>query len=175
MRRSKMSEQTYTLAETKYERKFIRWMEIGNYHLVDGEFVELRRLSEEEMKTLYSRFIDSTTGVSPSDSAELIEPSETTSEEKLESKPFRPTVKNVVVNPNLSLDIFFNEQELLPINVELELKFQEPQATKYPFDFVEWMQNRNYHTCEGKLINADLRELDANEVEALWNEFVEVK
>lgn len=85
-RKTKMSEQTTTPTETKYEAKFIRWMEIGNYHLVDGEYVELRKLSEEELKTLYDRFVDSTTGISLSNSAELIEPSETTLHKKLEAE-----------------------------------------------------------------------------------------
>jgi len=99
-----------------------------------------------------------------------------TIEATLEPKPFRPTVKNVVVNPNMSLDIFFNEQELLPINVELELKFQEPQATKYPFDFAEWMKERNillhkdgkFYSCGGVVLKDE-------QVGEFWNEFLGVK
>lgn len=91
---------------------------------------------------------------------------------ELESKPFLPTIKKVIVNPNLSLDIFFNEQELLPINVELELKFQEPQPTKYPFDFVEWMKEKNISLHkDGKFYSCGWVILKDEQVGKLWDEF----
>lgn len=92
----------------------------------------------------------------------------------LESKPFRPTIKKVVVNPSLSLDIFFNEQELLPINVELELKFQEPQPTKYPLDFTEWMKKKNFILNDGKFFADDLVQLSDEQVGKLWDEFIDI-
>ena len=74
----------------------------------------------------------------------------------------------------MSLDIFFNEQELLPINVELELRFQEPQATKYPFDFAEWMKEKNIPLHkDGKFYSCGWVVLKDEQVEEFYSRFIE--
>lgn len=96
----------------------------------------------------------------------------------IESKPFYPTVKKVVVNPNMSLDIFFNESILLPLNVEL--KFREPQQeecikeeTKYPYEFAEWMKEKNiYLYKDGKFYSCGWVILKDEQVEKFYDDFI---